>query len=236
LEIPASQQGGREYLLGLRNQLQETRNRSQAFLEQQQKALEQMVTGLDQHIALIQQREGSSEVSASRSHYGSHQQDIRPLENSFHPPARNEQSMPQQQQREVLSINDYHVCPSDSDNESGRREPLEAQRPAGSPPARSYQIPPESRSYWEVLLQAKESYPQHSSGYLNLISLDQRSDLYMRQREITEGKKSFKNYILKHEHEAFKSGRRMKSNKISETKLPLRERVAYMIYNRFRSI
>ncbi len=196
-EVPASQQVGVEYLLTLRNQLQETHHRSQAVLG-----------GLDQHIAQMQQQAGFSEVPVSTSH----QQDTRALQTSLHPPARNEQSMLQHQQEEVFSLDGYPVdCLSDSDHESDRRDPLEAQRPAGSPPARSYQIPPET-------------------------SLDHRPDLSMRQRDITEGRKPFRSYLLEYEYGVFKSARRLKSKKISETEFPPQERIMYKIYNKFRNV
>ena len=201
LEVPASQQVEVEYLLTLRNQLQETHHRSQAVLE-----------GLDQHIAQMQQQAGSSEVPVSASHDGYHQQDTRPLQASLHSPARNEQSILQHQQEEVFDIHDYLVAsPSGSDHESDQRNFLEAQRPAGSPHARSYQIPPE-------------------------ISLDHRSDLSMRQRDITKRRKPFKSYLLEYEHDVFKSAKRLKSKKISETKLPPKERLLYRMYNKFRSL
>jgi hypothetical protein len=129
-EVPASQQAGIEYLLGLRNQLQDTHNWSHAVLE-----------GLDQQIAKIQQQAGSSEGSASGSHSGYHQQDTRLLENSFHPPTRDEQRIPQHPQEEVLYIDDYLIAsPSDSDHEPSYRDLFEAHGPAGSIPARSHQL------------------------------------------------------------------------------------------------
>jgi hypothetical protein len=129
-EVPALPQGGIEDLLGLRNQLQDTQNRSQAVLEQQPKVLE----CLDQQIAKIQH---SSEMLASASHSGYHQQDTRPLENSFHPLARKEQSMLQYQQEGNFDINDYLNLSSDSDHESDQRDFLEAHGPAKSTPAQS---------------------------------------------------------------------------------------------------
>jgi hypothetical protein len=270
-EVPASQQIGTEYLLELRGQIQQANQLLQDTYHQNQTVLEH----LDQQVAKIQQ-------------------DTRALENSFHPPARNEQSMPQHQQEEVFDIHDYLNLSSDSDDESDQRELLEAHEPARSTPiqssidretglhdanapsdaqprraavraerfpqpndarrqqkraritqqdalasSRNQPLPmtrEELRAHWEVLLQANVSSPQNPSDYLNLISLDHRPDLYMEQRDQTEGRKPFTSYLQKYEHEAFKSGRRLKTKNISETKLPLRERLVYMMYNRFRNI
>ena len=123
-EVPASQQVGVEYLLTLRNQLQETHHRSQAVLE-----------GLDQHIAQMQQQAGLSEKPVSTSHDGYYQQDTRSLQASSHAPARNEQRILQHQQEEVFDIGDYLVdSPSDSDHESDQRDFVETRGPKGVAP------------------------------------------------------------------------------------------------------
>jgi hypothetical protein len=56
---------------------------------------------------------------------------------SFHPPARNEQSMLQHQQEEVFDIRDYLNLSSDSDHESDQRDFLQAHGPASNTPAQS---------------------------------------------------------------------------------------------------
>jgi hypothetical protein len=159
-EVPASQQVGGEYLLGLRNQLQETHHRSQAILE-----------GLDQHIAQMQQQAGHSEVPVSTSH----QQDTRALQTSLHPPTRNEQSMLQHQQEEVFDIHDYLVAsPSDSDHESDQRDFLEAHEPKRVAPIQS------STSHSSDALFQK--YPLDNLRQQGKI--EQRQDALVQQHEV----------------------------------------------------
>jgi hypothetical protein len=160
LEVPASQQVGGEYLLGLRNQLQETHHRSQAVLE-----------SLDQQIAQMQQQAGFSEVPVSTSH----QQDTRALQTSLHPPTRNEQSMLQHQQEEVFDIHDYLVAsPSDSDHESDQRDFLEAHEPKRVAPIQS------STSHSSDALFQK--YPLDNLRQQGKI--EQRQDALVQQHEV----------------------------------------------------